>query len=307
MHGVTLVTFADGARFTRSQRALESLVGHYGVSRILSFNFSSFKRDAQYLLHVEAFERLQNQSRRVREKRPYCTAFKPLALLSALLNTDDGQWVLWTDSSQWNTPSLNHSLLDAAAALEERNVDGAWGTLHCEIHGIGARAKGHPRNSWLPAVSGASRYALVSPEALDTYLPPPVDQAAKKKALAAEHMLATHIFVRSTPANRDIARRWLAMALDHPSAFCNCNQDQAALSLLVYNEHLPRVDYCGPFGSEAGGPAESMGMFMHSQRQKALRVFAHALAARAFSVSGVAGGALPAAARGTLRPSRERR
>ena len=283
--GVTLVSYADGARFARSQRVLESLTGTHGVRRVISWNASSLQHDPLYQQHASAFAMLRNLSRRVREHRPFCMAFKPLALMITLRDLPDGEWVMWTDSSRWNTPRLDHSLLDAAAAMEERNLDAAWGTQHCEIHGVGARGKGHPRNSWLPAVAGAKRYALVSAEALDVYLPNPTDQAARKRAMAATHVLATNVFVKATPANRAIAAKWLRMAVEHPSAFCNCNQDQAALTLLVYNERLPRVDYCGPFpANTTHGPAESSGKFMRSQPQKNLRVFVHALAGRAFEV-----------------------
>ena len=277
--GVTLVSFAEGQRFVRSQRVLESLVGSHGISRITSFNAASLSQDPLFQQHAAAFAMLKNWSRRVREKRPFCDAFKPLALLRGLLD-NDGRWVLWTDSSQWNRPRLTHSVLDATAALEARHIDGAWGTLHCRITGVGARGKTHPRNDWLPAVRKARNYALVSSEALNTYVPK--DQHAR--VLASEHVLATHLLVRSTPAARTIAKKWLEMATEHPSAFCNANQDQAALALLHHNERLPRIDLCGPFPNGTGGPAESIGQFMRTPAQKQLRVFIHALAARAFEV-----------------------
>ena len=284
-NGVTLVSYADGARFVRSQRRLEALVGSHGVERVISWNASSLQRATIFQQHASAFAMLHNLSRRVREHRPYCMAFKPLALLITLNEVTDGTWVLWSDSSQWNLPSLNHSVIDAAAALDEQRVDAAWGTQHCEIRGTGAKGKGHPRNSWRPAIKNAHRFALVSPEALNAYLPNPTDQAARRRALAATHVLATNVFVKATATNRAIAAKWLSMATNHPHAFCACNQDQAALSLLVYNERLPRIDYCGPFPSNSTrAPAESSGQFMRSQPQKQLGVLVHALATRSFEV-----------------------
>ena len=289
--GVTLVSYAEGAKFVRSQQLLKLCAGSHGIEKVIAWGADSLRRDPLYVQHATAFETLQNLSRMVREKRPFCMGFKPLALMSTLL-ANDGRWILWTDSSQWNRPTVNHSLLDAIAALEARHIDAVWGTQHCQVTGPAnvVRAKGHPKNSWRPAVKGAQYYALVSQEAVDAWLPSPPngDKRARDKAvktfMAAPHILATNMFVRSTPANRAIAARWLAMAVANPSAFCNCNQDQAALSLLVYNERLPRVDYCGPFDSTAGGPMESQQKELHSKQQKELRVFTHALAAGAFEV-----------------------
>lgn len=281
--GVTVVSYGEGARFQRSQRLLESVAGSHGVARVVSYTRLSLQQDPLYVQHEPAFAMLNSLSRRVREKRPFCMGFKPLALLMTLRD-HDGSWVLWTDSSQWNMPSLNHSLMDAAAALEAQQIDAVWGTQHCPIKGVGANGRDHPRNRWLPAVRGASRYALVSPHALKVWLPNATDMAAKRRFLAAKHVLATHVFVKSTAANRAIASTWLRMAVEHPDAFCDCNQDQAALSLLVYNQKLPRVDFCGPFGADRQGPVETLGHFMTSQPQKALRIFAHALATGAFEV-----------------------
>ena len=281
--GITLVSYAEGARFERSQRLIETLAGSHGVKRVVSWTKQSLQQDPLYVQHAAAFRMLSNLSRRVREKRPYCTAFKPLALLMTLRD-HDGSWVMWTDSSQWNVPTLNHSLMDAAASLEARQIDAVWGTQHCPIKGVGANGRDQPRNRWLPAVRGAKRFALVSPHAIEVWLPNATDLASRRRFLAAKHILATHVFVKSTAANRAIAATWLRMAVEHPAAFCDCNQDQAALSLLVYNENLPRVDYCGPFSSDRQGPVESLGRVMTSQTQKAVRIFAHALATGAFEV-----------------------
>ena len=282
--GVTLVSYADGPRFERSQRVLKSLAGNHGVANVVAWNNNALQQFPEFKANATVFALMKNLSRVVREHRPYCMAFKPLALLRALIE-NDGRWVLWTDSSQWNLPALNHSLVDAAAALQRRNVDAVWGTAHCQIKGpySGGRL-GHPPNAWMPSIRNAHKFALVSKEAMAAWLPDSNNTVFRRRFLAEEHVLATHLFMRSTPLNRAIAARWLRMAVDSPRAFCASNQDQAALALLAFNERLTRVDYCGPFKNSAGGPQESADRFMGSQTQKQLHVFVHALASGAFEV-----------------------
>lgn len=178
-------------------------------------------------------------------------------------------------------------MADAAAALEERQLDAAWGSLHCKITGYGANTlnpkmnrRGHPLNAWRPAVSGSSRYALMNQLNVDTWVGNKEEHAT---VWAAEHVLATHLFVKSTPRNRAIAVRWLAMATETPEAFCAANQDQTALAILHHNEHLPRIDLCGPF-NVSDGPVESRNTFMRARSQKSIRVFIDALATQAFEV-----------------------
>ena len=139
--GVTLVSYADGALRAIAAGARIAHRDAWRPSRYLVECILAATRSAVSAACLAGL--LRNLSRRVREHRPFCMAFKPLALMITLRDLPDGEWVMWTDSSRWNTPRLDHSLLDAAAAMEERNLDAAWGTQHCEIHGVGARGKGH--------------------------------------------------------------------------------------------------------------------------------------------------------------------
>ena len=76
-------------------------------------------------------------------------AFKPLALLRTM-SKHHGEWVLWTDSSRHHVPSLNHSLLEAAARLA------ATGRLRAQARGRSARRAARAR-ARPAAMVGAAR------------------------------------------------------------------------------------------------------------------------------------------------------
>ena len=54
---------------------------------------------------MKSFARLIEAGARI-SGRPYCAAFKPLSLMRAMADYQEGQWLMWTDSSKWNTPSM---------------------------------------------------------------------------------------------------------------------------------------------------------------------------------------------------------
>ena len=131
---VTLVSAALGPatylrpleRFRKSWRA-------GGFNSSLLWTARELHADALYKRFAREFDALAKH----RQRRPYCAAFKPLAILRALLESCDGDYVLWADSSKyhpkqalnWTRPGGQPGVHEAVAALRGGS---AYGQVHCK-------------------------------------------------------------------------------------------------------------------------------------------------------------------------------
>ena len=104
----TLVTVAMRQPFESSMAGLRLAASRMGFDRFQGWTESDFLRDALTRRHLEAMLRLNRSQRESvlckglrRWCRPYCNAFKPVALLRAMQESRAGDYVVWADSSKY--------------------------------------------------------------------------------------------------------------------------------------------------------------------------------------------------------------
>jgi len=189
--------------------------------------------------------------------RPYCAAFKPVALLRANQQARDGDYLMWADSSRyanyslllWQMLSSNINVLDAVTQLSvDYNFQGSpsmYGVAHCY----------HDDNS-LCESNGA--YAQPSRN-LELGSGPWLDQFELSALLEFNNRNACailndlwvenpHLILEKNTFNHALLLQWLSLAMKNPRAFCRSHsQDQAAWSIIVSEHQLPILAFTDPY------------------------------------------------------------
>ena len=187
---------------------------------------------------------------RNRQRRPFCAAFKPLAIWRALERGCDGDYVLWADSSprhprqalNW-TAGGGPAVRGAIAALRGAS---AFGQVHCASRCELGHEEFFDSTRRMPGLG-----ALVSERTSDGFVD--LMRPNASVALRRPHLLAANMLLRNEPINRLLVWDWLMMALARPSAFCGSHtQDQAAFTILAHNRTLPLVSFCAHRSEEEG-------------------------------------------------------
>ena len=92
---VKLVSFAEGEPFSTVLRLLNDSSRQAGFDGVQLWSMADFLNSPLVRKHPEAMNRLKRL-----QHRPYCDAFKMVALLQAMEHSDEGDYVLWIDSSR---------------------------------------------------------------------------------------------------------------------------------------------------------------------------------------------------------------
>jgi len=122
----SLVTVAVGEQHEATAKALEHSAPDAGFNSIFVWNSDMLQRATSSLgpEAAELFDQLYLVGRQVplARLRPYCAAFKPLALWSAMTSRSmrEGEYVAWADAPRYHTGVLKHSVRDAIAVLQGR-------------------------------------------------------------------------------------------------------------------------------------------------------------------------------------------
>jgi len=229
-----------------------------GFDRVMLWDEAQFLHDKLTRKHLSKFLELNHStSESILCKswgkwcRPYCAAFKPVALLRAMSEAQLGDYVLWADASRYS----NYS-----STLQERN-----GTLNIVSAVEGLRASAIRFNQPASMYGSATCSCAGRCASNGAYAEPAVNlvwpfapwndqfECSIFQDFNISHASSfirdlwftnAHILLENTIFNRMLLLEWLSLALQNPSAFCRSHpQDQSAWSIVASRHRLPLVAF----------------------------------------------------------------
>ena len=122
---VTLVSVAIGEPYETSLKKMAATAHLAGFNRTILWTREGFLNDELAKKHVSSLEQMQrghaSRKRRHPYDRPYCGCFKPFVIYRALLQSREGDYVMWADASKYHDMNYDGvSVRDAIAALTGR-------------------------------------------------------------------------------------------------------------------------------------------------------------------------------------------
>lgn len=217
----------------------------------------------------KSFDRLRNErfapeaGRYTKSIRPWCAAFKMVALWRALQLSAAGDYVMWADASRYHNVSFQPGGRLAAAMDLLR---GRRTRRNAPAH-VAARWRESPwwkrrsRAGEWEALAVGSAYGLLTCSGWDCETDlytwngqmqaiNEVTRAGFADLVSGDLMqrplvLNSNLLLENTPSNRLLVWDWLGMAVARPHAFCSSHvQDQAAFTILALNRSLPLINVC---------------------------------------------------------------
>ena len=274
----TLVSVAIGAAFERKLDMLRASATAAGFDDALLWRESDFLADPVLSTRLresnatfrDAFEKLRHEHfdpralKLTQSFRPFCAAFKMVALWRALQQSEEGDFVMWTDSSRYfSNITLSAGLLQGAIDMlrgaisrsslplhvttrwrtspwyARRTQSGRWAPLHVNSALGLLTCSGWDCETDLYTWNGQQQ--VISDYARVAYS----DLISSGELLQRPLILNANILLRNTAEMQLFVWDWLGMAVAKPHAFCNSHvQDQAAFTILVYNRSLPLINVC---------------------------------------------------------------
>ena len=220
---VTLVSFAEGEPYASVRSMLNASAAAAGFDAVLLWDMATF-------LEAPLARRLANElaALQAHAKRPYCDAFKMIAILHAMERGEEGDYVLGADASRHfpyplRAGSVKKAIerLNSRAPAELRPVS-VYGRTQCVGLGLGEAVAEVLANRRHPASAFAPYFARQLP--------------------VLGGVIACQLLLANTRRNRLLVREWLGMAVDSPAAFCgHGSEDNFALIALGCKHSLPSV------------------------------------------------------------------
>ena len=264
---ITLVSVAIGEPYETSLKKMRATAQDAGFNRSVLWTRNEFLADANAVKHREALEQMQRGHRQRKKRhpydRPYCGSFKPFVLLRALLESREGDYVMWADASKYHDMNyVGVSVRDAVAVLSGRSrrppprppkrsiseayaqtrwfqkrravarraTRSAWGVVHC--HGVDCNSQLFMANYYRWSVNART---------LRSY-PDTVNSTVRSRR---PHIMNANILIENNAESRKVIRAWLAAAVDQPDTFCSSGpQEQAVFTLMVQAAKVPLVNAC---------------------------------------------------------------
>lgn len=274
----TLVSVGIGEPYESSLQHLSRTASPSGFNRTLLWTRKAFMSDPLSQKYSEELGALDAAARSKRKHpyRPFCAAFKPIALLRAMMESSDGDYVMWADSSKYHVnqtvgrANVHEAIARLRGLVPSRELLYRPGSrlLRRRAAAASSRWRATPwfqsySSSGWPSRALGSAFGMLTCSPLDcendlytwNQRKSAVNLATIQgfldlipnatSFLKQPHVLNTNILLENTPQNRLFVWDWLAMALAKPRPFCNSHvQDQAAFSILVLNRSLPLINPC---------------------------------------------------------------
>ena len=259
---------AHGARWTTK------IARRAGFDRVLNWDESALATFvSQWTAVAPHFGRISSMRARSTDPRrvAYCWLFKPLVLLAALVEADDGDYVGWFDASRHHggyIGDLGENVKAAIARIEadtpapapERGATEAWrATAYGAVLGTGPRDPARTRvpKGLVPGLDHcdvdcdrSTFYAFPAASwrsvfAFPDFLPTFNTEVDLCRFLRLPIRLGTNQLYRNSPEARLFVWDWIAMSILEMDAFCGEPLgDQLTLTILAFNRSLPYIDTC---------------------------------------------------------------
>jgi len=233
---IILVSAAIGQPFESTLEVLRTSAKDAGFDDSLLWHEKDILHDPIVREHFpHLFRAIDDVGRNNFPPRPYCNAFKPLAMLRAMLQSQENDYVMWSDASRHYMSPLNGSnvrrAVNALNRMSERPAS-AYGLAACPFDCTGSN-KCANKERLRTLIGKSSGYDGFS------------DLVGNPSFWRQPHVVTANILLANTLENRLLVWDWLSMALAKPSDFCfGAFQDETAFSMLVTNRSLPLVNTC---------------------------------------------------------------
>lgn len=217
---VTLVSFAEGEPFASVRQALNASAAAAGFDDVILWGISDFENAP---LTRKLWKPMQELRRW--QHRPYCDAFKMVALLHAMERSADGDYVLWADSSRHFPYPLRAGSVHAAIARLNRGAKAPRHSIYGRINCV--MPAGEPELE-LPVSASSHPAAAFAP------------YFASQRPL--NWIVASQMLLVNSHFNRRLLHEWLDMAMRMPQAFCgHGTEDNYAFMALACNHTLSSI------------------------------------------------------------------
>merc|ERR1719210_2490608 len=119
----TLVSVGIGEKYEAPLYSLRASAKQVGFAYTRLWTQKHVEDDMLTYGDFEAFNGLWMAGRKAAldRQRPYCAAFKAMALWKAMVHAREGEYVAWADASKMHSAVLRHSVRDAIAVLLGRS------------------------------------------------------------------------------------------------------------------------------------------------------------------------------------------
>ena len=219
--------------FAWDQSTLEDAMATYTIAQAMNVSIGP-KGDRMFTFSDQSYceQRLKDGPR----IRPYCAAFKPVALLAAMDASTEGDYVAWMDCSKIHSyKDITINVLEGIRGIEARGISSAllMGCAHDCLH------------HWCMTMNGEARLAPDTRRGFASLINATgLSRAAYDKA---PMVLTSNMLFRVDAFNRGLLRAWRDMMHKDPRAFCCSHpQDQTAFSILALARKVPMVWSCSP-------------------------------------------------------------
>lgn len=262
---ITLVSVAIGEPYESSLKKMRATAAAAGFNRTLLWTRKEFLADPAAIKYSAALEQMQRGHRQRKKRhpfdRPYCGSFKPFVLMRAMLESREGDYVMWADASKYHDARyIGVSVRDAVAALTgrttpprppkaeistayaetpwfqrrqarpRRTARSAFGVIHC--HGVDCDSQLFMANYYRWSVNSRT---------LRTYN----DSVDDKVRGRRPHIMNANILLENNVESRRVIGAWLDAAVTKPDVFCSSGpQEQAVFTLMAQAARVPMVNAC---------------------------------------------------------------
>jgi len=277
----TLVSVAIGPQYEAKFPTLNAAASAGGFDAVQLWTESDMMNDPIFREHSSAFRTLHRTvsgyEGGLNHYFPYCGAFKPLALLRALLNSCEGDYAMWTDASRYFAPTLDGANVKRAisqlkteydpppippgsswASMDmgalRTKADSIYGQMTCRMHDMPESAHykalvqktGVLADGVIDLPNPHEHLRLCEPGHISSSPTAFLDAFDVRRAdLMQNYNILRNMLIANTPDNRALLWEWLNMALDQPVPFCApANPEEAALQTLLVKKSLPVFSTC---------------------------------------------------------------
>lgn len=269
-----LVSVAIGAAYEAQLPKLKSTLGGAGFTKSQLWTASNLEEDSIFKKYKVQFEKLfhmKNGYSSIGHQFPYCGAFKPLALLRAMLESCTGDYIMWTDASRHLDVGLKGAnVLDAIHALRQehdfvaRSLNNAWskvdlrsvskrshniyGQMLCSStaaygdllrkFGVAVEEGGNDDGRKLCEPNAPSNLPSVTETAFSS-------ENTSNPSVGSVHINLRNMLIENSPQNIKLMWEWLRLAFDDPVAFCApWTPEESSLLYLLARHSLPVYSSC---------------------------------------------------------------
>ena len=214
-----LVTYADKEPFANSQKNILKTQQNKSIDIIEGWNPQTL---------MERFPQYMPQWNYIGlHRRPSCAFFKPVIVNDTMSSSNDGDWIVWVDSSKYFVNGIQESIGDFVNFLDKLGIDSFPGVALCGITNVDN--------------------LVVSTKTfkdLDVDIP---------RYWFAPHFQNNFFAFKKTPKNIEFIQEWTQLMMDMDVACGSQVDDQALFSLLVTKYNMPFFNLCN-FETEFNNP-----------------------------------------------------